>query len=136
MAILGFVLGGTVLQAPLPAADRRRRRRDRVDDGRDADDHAAHRARSCWCPALLLASVVAALLLTVTLFARSFKEAQTYVAPMSFLLIVPAIALQFRDLIGAGDSVYWIPRLQRDGADGRRREGLARRRARSASPGW
>jgi hypothetical protein len=58
---------------------------------------------------VLLAAVVAALLLTVTLFARSFKEAQTYVAPLSFVLLIPAIALQFRDLIGAGDAVYWIP---------------------------
>jgi hypothetical protein len=56
-----------------------------------------------------MAAVVAALLMSVTLFARSFKEAQTYVAPMSFLLIVPAIALQFKDLIGTGSFAYWIP---------------------------
>jgi sodium transport system permease protein len=53
---------------------------------------------------VLMAAMVAALLMSVTLFARSFKEAQTYVAPMSFLLIVPAIALQFKDLIGTGTS--------------------------------
>jgi sodium transport system permease protein len=61
--------------------------------------------------ALLLAGVVAALLISVTLFARSFKEAQTYVAPLSFLLILPVIGLQFRDLIGTGDTMYWIPVL-------------------------
>jgi sodium transport system permease protein len=61
--------------------------------------------------ALLLAGVVAALLMGVTLFARSFKEAQTYVAPLSFLLILPVIGLQFRDLIGTGDTMYWIPVL-------------------------
>ncbi|MFN2322275.1 MAG: ABC transporter permease [Trueperaceae bacterium] len=108
MAILGFVLGGTVLRRifmPL------------IGDG--GGEIASMMGGSLTITpatiglllvsALLLAAVVAALLLTVTLFARSFKEAQTYVAPMSFLLLIPAIALQFRDLIGAGDSVYWIP---------------------------
>ena len=108
MAILGFVLGGTVLRRIfLPL----------IGDG--GGEIASMMGGSLTITpaviglllvsALLLAAVVAALLLTVTLFARSFKEAQTYVAPMSFLLLVPAIALQFRDLIGAGDSVYWIP---------------------------
>ena len=108
MAILGFVLGGTVLRSIfLPL----------LGDG--GGEIASMMGGTLTITpltvllllvsALLLASVVSALLLTVTLFARSFKEAQTYVAPMSFLLIVPAIALQFRDLIGAGDSVYWIP---------------------------
>ncbi len=108
MAILGFVLGGTVLRRIfLPM----------IGDG--GGEIASMMGGSLTITpatiglllvsALLLAAVVAALLLTVTLFARSFKEAQTYVAPMSFLLLIPAIALQFRDLIGAGDSVYWIP---------------------------
>ena len=108
MAILGFVLGGTILRSIfLPL----------IGDG--GGEIASMMGGTLTITpltvllllvsALLLASVVSALLLTVTLFARSFKEAQTYVAPMSFLLIVPAIALQFRDLIGAGDSVYWIP---------------------------
>lgn len=108
MAILGFVLGGTVLRRifmPL------------IGDGGGEIASLMGGALTITpltvllllVSALLLASLVSALLLTVTLFARSFKEAQTYVAPMSFLLIIPAIALQFRDLIGAGDSVYWIP---------------------------
>ncbi len=108
MAILGFVLGGTVLRRIfLPL----------IGDG--GGEIASMMGGSLTITpatiglllvsALLLAAVVAALLITVTLFARSFKEAQTYVAPMSFLLLIPAIALQFRDLIGAGESVYWIP---------------------------
>lgn len=108
MAILGFVLGGTVLRRMfLPL----------IGDG--GGEIASMMGGTLTITpltvllllvsALLLASVVSALLLTVTLFARSFKEAQTYVAPMSFLMIIPAIALQFRDLIGAGDSIYWIP---------------------------
>jgi sodium transport system permease protein len=108
MAILGFVLGGTVLRRIfLPM----------IGDG--GGEIASMMGGSLTITpatiglllvsALLLAAVVAALLLTVTLFARSFKEAQTYVAPMSFVLLIPAIALQFRDLIGTGESVYWIP---------------------------
>jgi sodium transport system permease protein len=108
MAILGFVLGGTVLRRIfLPLI------------GGEGGEMASMMGGTLTITpatiglllvsALLLAAVVAALLLTVTLFARSFKEAQTYVAPMSFVLLVPAIALQFRDLIGTGDAAYWIP---------------------------
>lgn len=61
--------------------------------------------------ALLLAAAVAALLIAITLFARSFKEAQTYVAPLSFVMIVPAISLQFQDLLDVGAGVYWLPVL-------------------------
>lgn len=58
---------------------------------------------------VLLAATIAALLLGVTLFARSFKEAQSYVAPLSFLLIVPAMALQFKDLLDIGRGIYLLP---------------------------
>ncbi len=61
--------------------------------------------------ALLLSSFVAAMLLSISLFARSFKEAQSYIAPLSFLFIIPVLVLQFKDLIGLGDGVYYIPVL-------------------------
>ncbi len=108
MAIVGFVLGGTVLRGLfLPLL------------GDDASGMVAMMGGQLTVTpltvvllivsAVLMASVVAALLMSVTLFARSFKEAQTYVAPMSFLLIIPAIALQFKDLIGTGSFAYWVP---------------------------
>ena len=59
--------------------------------------------------AVLLSAVVAALLLGITMFARSFKEAQTYVAPLSFVMILPALALQFKDLLDIGSSAYLVP---------------------------
>ncbi len=59
--------------------------------------------------AVLLSAVVAAVLLSISLFARSFKEAQSYIAPLSFVFIIPAVALQFKDLIGIGDSAYMVP---------------------------
>lgn len=59
--------------------------------------------------AVLLAAVVSAVLIGICMFARSFKEAQSYVAPLSFLFVIPAVGLQFKDLIGLGDSAYYIP---------------------------
>lgn len=59
--------------------------------------------------ALLLAGFVSALLLGVGMFARSFKEAQSYIAPLSFVFVLPAVALQFKDLIGLSDAVYYVP---------------------------
>jgi sodium transport system permease protein len=110
MAILGFVLGGFVMRGIfLPRL------------GDDAGELVAMMGGSLTVTpmtvllllvsAVLLAGLVAALLIGVTLFARSFKEAQTYVAPLSFLLILPAVGLQFRDLLGGGDTLYWIPML-------------------------
>jgi sodium transport system permease protein len=110
MAIVGFVVGGLVMRALfLPRL------------GDDAGEMVAMMGGSLTITpvtvllllvsAVLLAGLVAALLIGVTLFARSFKEAQTYVAPLSFLLILPAVGLQFRDLIGADATLYWIPLL-------------------------
>lgn len=59
--------------------------------------------------ALLLAGLVAAVLLSVSLFARSFKEAQSYIAPLTFVFIIPVVLLQFKDLIGLGEGAYLIP---------------------------
>jgi sodium transport system permease protein len=108
MAIIGFVLGGTVLRRLfLPLI------------GGQGGEMATMMGGTLTITvttivllvvsSILMAAVVAALLMSVTLFARSFKEAQTYVAPMSFLMIIPAIALQFKDLIGTGAFAYWIP---------------------------
>lgn len=60
---------------------------------------------------LLLSATLAALLLGITMFARSFKEAQSYVAPLSFLLILPVMALQFQDLLDLGNWIYLVPVL-------------------------
>lgn len=40
------------------------------------------------------AATFAALLLAVSIYARSFKEAQNYIAPLQFLLVLPALAPQ------------------------------------------
>jgi len=52
-----------------------------------------------------IAAIFAALELAVALFARSFREAQTYLTPVSFLVIFPGIATQF---MTAGDAAAWV----------------------------
>jgi sodium transport system permease protein len=56
----------------------------------------------------LLAALVAALLIAVTLFARSFKEAQSYVAPLSLVLVLPVVGLQFADFFSQ-PALYALP---------------------------
>ena len=61
--------------------------------------------------AVLLTGFLAALIITISMFARSFKEAQSYLGPLSFLLVIPAISLQFRDFFDLGLVQYIIPVL-------------------------
>ena len=108
MAIVGYVLGGVAMRAIfLPRL------------GSDANEFVSVLGGALdinlvtvlllFLSALLLASLIAALLLSITMFARSFKEAQSYVAPLSFLLIIPALGLQFKDLLDLGDIIYLVP---------------------------
>ena len=59
--------------------------------------------------ALSAALLLSALLIAVSIFARSYKEAQTYVTPLSLLIVFPAIGLQFADFIGRGAGLYALP---------------------------
>lgn len=59
--------------------------------------------------AVLLTGFIAALLLFISMFARSFKEAQSYVGPLSIILVVPAVAMQFRDFFDIGLALYAVP---------------------------
>ncbi|MBZ9712081.1 ABC transporter permease [Deinococcus multiflagellatus] len=59
--------------------------------------------------ALSAALLVSALLISVGIFARSFKEAQTYVAPITLFVVLPAILLQFADFLQIGLGAYAIP---------------------------
>jgi sodium transport system permease protein len=108
MAIVGYVLGGTVIRSIfLPRLGPEASEMVAVMGGQLTVTPAS--VLLLLGSAVLMAAFMAALLMSVTLFARSFKEAQTYVAPMSILLVVPGIALQFRDLIGTSAATYLIP---------------------------
>ena len=108
MAIVGYVVGGatlgSVFQPRLGA-----QASDMVQVMGGSLDISLPSVLLLLVSALLLAATIAALLLGITLFARSFKEAQSYVAPLSFLLILPAVGLQFKDLLGFGEGVYLVP---------------------------
>lgn len=47
---------------------------------------------SVFLMALPLAVLFGAVLLTIALFAKSYKEAQSYVTPMTFVVVIPAVA--------------------------------------------
>jgi sodium transport system permease protein len=47
---------------------------------------------SVFVMALPLAFLFSAVLMTVALFAKSYKEAQSYLTPMTFLIVIPAVA--------------------------------------------
>ncbi|WP_309572396.1 ABC transporter permease, partial [Deinococcus sp.] len=59
--------------------------------------------------ALSAALLISALLITVGIYARSFKEAQTYIAPLSLAIVLPAVMLQFADFLTLGAGLYAIP---------------------------
>jgi sodium transport system permease protein len=52
----------------------------------------AQTAVAIFIMALPVAVLFSAVLMTISLFAKTFKEAQSYLTPMTFLVIVPAIA--------------------------------------------
>ncbi len=56
-----------------------------------------------------LALFISGLLLSISVFARSFKEAQTYIAPVTIIISLGAVFLQFGDFIGRGIGLYSIP---------------------------
>ncbi|MGX9686487.1 ABC transporter permease subunit [Deinococcus wulumuqiensis] len=58
---------------------------------------------------LSVALLISAILIALSIYARSYKEAQTYVSPLSLLIVIPAVMLQFSDFLKAGDWLYATP---------------------------
>ncbi|KGQ21825.1 ABC transporter permease [Thermus filiformis] len=59
--------------------------------------------------AFLFAAMMVSVQLTLGLYARSFKEAQSYMAPLQFVFILPLIALQFSDFLTQQQWYYALP---------------------------
>ncbi len=60
--------------------------------------------------ALLYAAMITALLLAIGMYARSFKEAQTYISPLYMVLIVPMLVLMFAaDYLNQTLWLYAVP---------------------------
>ncbi len=110
MAILGYVLGGALLRSLFLK---------RLGDGAEEIVQVLGGSLQTTplsillllMSALLLASLISALLISITMFARTYKEAQSYVAPLSFVMIIPAVGLQFSDFFGTNIFVYLVPIL-------------------------
>ena len=60
---------------------------------------------------LLLAALIAALLISISMFARSYKEAQSYVAPLSMFMVIPAVGLQFSEFFADKLIIHAVPIL-------------------------
>lgn len=110
MAILGYFVGGAIMSGVLV------RRM-----GADAVEIVSMMSGSLslnWQTALLLiltslliAAFIAALLICIAMFARNYKQAQSYIAPLTFLIIIPAMALQFAEFFSFGNAIYLVPIL-------------------------
>jgi len=60
--------------------------------------------------ALLYAAMITALLLAVGMYARSYKEAQTYISPLYMILIIPMLVLMFAaDYLHGSLWLYAVP---------------------------
>ncbi|MBI0447018.1 ABC transporter permease [Deinococcus sp. DB0503] len=103
-SVLGFLLSGVLARAALA--------------GEPSDLTQAFGGQLTLTPgsalALLGAMVSAALLISAVLialsiYARSYKEAQTYVTPLSLVIIFPAVMLQFSDFLTLSGGLYTIP---------------------------
>ncbi|MEM7735845.1 MAG: ABC transporter permease subunit [Deinococcota bacterium] len=60
---------------------------------------------------LVVAMMVAALLICVAMLARSYKEAQSYIAPLGLVMILPVVGLQVADFLTLGLGFYAVPLL-------------------------
>lgn len=110
MAIVGYLLGGAILTSVfVPRLDAESSEMIEMLGGSISVDPGT--ILLLLVSSLLLAALVAGLLLAIAMFARSYKEAQSYIGPLSFLFILPAIGLQFRDLLDFGPALDWIPVL-------------------------
>ena len=60
--------------------------------------------------ALSLAGLFSAIELMISAWARSFREAQTYLSPLSILVVLPGVLLQYVDPSGVS-SLWYAPSL-------------------------
>lgn len=59
--------------------------------------------------ALLLAAFFAAVELALSAFARSFREAQSYLSPLTIVIVIPGLLTQFSDPHAVASWMYAIP---------------------------
>ncbi|MDW8482449.1 MAG: hypothetical protein RML14_11425 [Meiothermus sp.] len=59
--------------------------------------------------AVLFALLVVALMISLGLYARSYKEAQGYMSPLMLVMLVPILFLQFSDFLRLQDWYFALP---------------------------
>ena len=108
MAIVGYLVGGLILRSII-AADPELAEVGAMMLGSMSIDLVT--IGLLLISAILLSALLATLLMGITMFAKSFKEAQSYVAPLSLVLILPLVALQFSDFFAFNPVIYLVPLL-------------------------
>lgn len=61
--------------------------------------------------AILMAGFISSLVIGIAIFAKSYKQAQSYIAPLAMIIVIPAVGLQFADFFSFGNVVYLVPIL-------------------------
>lgn len=59
--------------------------------------------------AVLFALLIIAIMISLGLYARSFKEAQSYMSPLMLVMIIPILFLQFSDFLKLQDWYFALP---------------------------
>lgn len=60
---------------------------------------------------LFIAMILSGLMLSISVFAKSYKEAGTYLSPLTIILMVPAYLTMFMDIRTLSDNMFFIPLL-------------------------
>ncbi|AEB11919.1 ABC transporter permease [Marinithermus hydrothermalis] len=104
--LLGLILGGQLMRRVLPEAF--------TLEGSEMMGGALALGAGTYLALLVTGVLFAGLLvsvqLTLALYARSYKEAQAYMAPLYFMLIIPVMFLTFSsEFLRVGDGLYLVP---------------------------
>ncbi len=60
---------------------------------------------------MMIAMIISAILLVISIFARSYKEATTYMSPLTIVLMGPIYLTMFSDIKTTSDAMFFIPIL-------------------------
>ncbi|GGK90289.1 ABC transporter permease [Deinococcus radiotolerans] len=106
-SVVGFLLSGAVMRAY-----------QRSNPGDTASITQAMGGQLTLSPAGILtllgiavttALLISSLMILIGIYARTFKEAQTYVAPINLVVVLPAVMLQFADFLTVGPALHATP---------------------------
>lgn len=101
--VAGIVLGGTVMRSFIP----KEMLGDSSLGGGLSLEPAGYAA--LLLTAVLFAALMVSVQLSLGVYARTFKEAQSYMAPLLFLFIIPLLMLQFSDFLTQQSWYYLVP---------------------------